>query len=99
MDNRTVARYTLVVIGLVLATLLVIELAAQARQVLTWIVIAGFFAVALHPVVTWVENWAGWLKRWLATLIVYLLAVVFIGGLITVFVIPLIHEGDRKSVV
>jgi predicted PurR-regulated permease PerM len=97
VDNRTVARWTLVVIGLVLATLLVLALGWEARQVLTWIVIAGFFAVALHPVVSWVENRAGWLKRWLATLIVYLLAVAFIGGLITVFVIPLVHEGTQLA--
>jgi predicted PurR-regulated permease PerM len=97
VDNRTVARWTMVVIGLVLATLLVLALAWQTRQVLTWIVIAGFFAVALHPAVTWVENRAGWLKRWLATLIVYLLAVAFIGGLITVFVIPLVHEGTQLA--
>ena len=97
VDNRTVARWTMVVIGLVLATLLVLALAWQTRQVLTWIVIAGFFAVALHPAVTWVENRAGWLKRWLATLIVYLLAVAFIGGLITVFVIPLVREGTQLA--
>jgi predicted PurR-regulated permease PerM len=97
VDNRTVSRITLVVIGLVLATLLVLSLAWEARQVLTWIVIAGFFAVALHPVVTWVENRGRWLKRWLATLIVYLLAVAFIGGLITVFVIPLVHEGTQLA--
>ena len=85
------------VIGLVLATLLVLTLAWEARQVLTWVVIAGFFAVALHPVVTWVENRGRWLKRWLATLIVYLLAVAFIGGLISVFVIPLVHEGTQLA--
>jgi predicted PurR-regulated permease PerM len=97
VDNRTVSRVTLVIIGLVLATLLILSLAWEARQILTWIVIAGFFAVALHPVVTWVENRGRWLKRWLATLIVYLLAVVVIGGLITVFVVPLVHEGTQLA--
>lgn len=95
VDNRTVARYTLVVIGLVLATLLVIGLAYETRQVLTWIVIAAFFAVALHPVVTWLEHRAGWMKRWLATLIVFLLALAVIGGLITVFVVPLAKEAGQ----
>ena len=95
VDNRTVARYTLVVIGLVLATLLVLGLAYETRQVLTWILIAVFFAVALHPAVSWLVRKVGWIKRWLATLIVYLLAVLFIGGLITVFVIPLAREGTQ----
>ena len=97
MDNRTVARYTLVVIGLVLATMLLLELISQTRQVLTWIVIAVFFAVALHPAVTWLERHVSWIKRWLATLIVYLVAFVLIAGLITVFVVPLVKEGTQLA--
>jgi predicted PurR-regulated permease PerM len=97
VDNRTVARYTLVVIGLVLATFLVLALAYETRQVLTWIVIAVFFAVALHPAVTWLETHVGWIRRWLATLIVYLLAVIFIAGLIAVFVVPLVREGTQLA--
>jgi predicted PurR-regulated permease PerM len=97
VDNRTVARYTMVVIGLVLATLLVLALAYETRQVLTWIVIAIFFAVALHPAVTWLESHVRWIQRWLATLIVYLLAVIFIAGLITVFVIPLVREAGQLA--
>jgi predicted PurR-regulated permease PerM len=96
-DNRTVARYALVVIGLVLATLLALALAYETRRVLVWIVIAGFFAVALHPAVTWLEQKAGWLKRWLATLIIYLLALALIGGLIAVFVVPLVREGTQLA--
>jgi predicted PurR-regulated permease PerM len=95
VDNRTVARYTLVVIGLVLATLVILELIVQTRQVLTWIVIATFFAVALHPAVSWMVRKVSWIQRWLATLIVYLLAVLFIGGLVAVFVIPLAREGAQ----
>ena len=97
VDNRTVARYTLVVIGLVLATLLLLGLAYETRQVLTWIVIAVFFAVALHPAVSWLERKALWCKRWLATLIVYLVAFAFLGGLIAVFVIPLAREGAQLA--
>ena len=97
MDNRTVARYTLVVIGLVLATMLLLELVSQTRQVLTWIVIAVFFAVALHPAVSWLERHVSWIKRWLATLLVYLLAFVLIAGLITVFVVPLVKEGTQLA--
>lgn len=95
LDNRTVARYTLVVIGLVLATLLLIGLAYETRQVLTWVVVAVFFAVALHPTVSRLEHRIGWMRRWLATLIVFLLAVVFIAGLVTLFVVPLAREGAQ----
>ncbi|GAB1694951.1 AI-2E family transporter [Krasilnikovia sp. M28-CT-15] len=97
VDNRTIARYTMVVIGLVLATVLLLLLVYQTRQVLTWIVIAAFFAVALHPAVSWVERRARWCRRWLATLIVFLLAFAFIGALITVFVVPLAREGAQLA--
>jgi predicted PurR-regulated permease PerM len=97
VDNRTVARYTLVVIGLILATLLVLGLAYETRQVLTWIVVAVFFAVALHPAVSWLVRKVSWIQRWLATLIVYLLAVLFIAGLVAVFVVPLVREGTQLA--
>jgi predicted PurR-regulated permease PerM len=95
VDNRTVARYTLVVVGLVLATYLLFRLAYATRTILTWIVIAAFLAVALHPVVTWLEQRVRWVKRWLATLVVFLVALVVIGGLATMFVVPLAREGAQ----
>ena len=97
VSNRTVARYSLVVIGLVIATLLVLTLAYETRRVLTWMVVAVFFAVALHPVVSWLERRARWIKRWLATLVVYLVAVIFIAGLVTLFVIPLVREATQLA--
>lgn len=95
VDNRTVVRITLIVIGLALATLMLLGLAYQTRQVLTWIVVAAFFAVALNPAVTWVENRARWCKRWLATLIVYVLTVVLLAGIVTLLVVPLVREGAQ----
>ena len=95
VDNRAVVRITLIVIGLLLATMFLLGLAYQTRQVLTWIVVAAFFAVALDPAVTWVENRARWCKRWLATLIVYLLAVVALAGVVTLLVVPLVREGGQ----
>ncbi len=90
-----VARRTLIVIGLALATLLLLFLMRATSQVLTWILIAVFFAVALHPAVNWVERRAAFGKRWLATLMVFLVALVLIGGLVTLFVVPLIREGSQ----
>jgi predicted PurR-regulated permease PerM len=60
-------------------------------------VIAAFFAVALHPAVSWLERKALWCKRWLATLIVYVVAFLFVGGLIAVFVVPLVKEGTQLA--
>jgi predicted PurR-regulated permease PerM len=94
-DSAVVARRTLVVIGLVLATLLVLFLMRATSQVLTWILIAVFFAVALHPAVNWVQRRAAFGKRWLATLLVFLVALVLVGGLVTLFVVPLVREGSH----
>jgi predicted PurR-regulated permease PerM len=85
----------MVVIGLVVATLLLYFLVRATSQVLTWIVVAVFFAVALNPAVTWLQRRAAFGKRWLATLLVFLVALVLIGGLVTLFVIPLVREGSQ----
>jgi predicted PurR-regulated permease PerM len=97
VDNRTVARYTLVVVMLVLTAALLLSLVYEARQAITWIVIAGFFAVALDPAVTWLESRARWCRRWLATLIVFVVAFALIGGLIAVMVVPLVREGTQLA--
>jgi predicted PurR-regulated permease PerM len=85
----------MVVIGLVLATLLILLLVRATSQVLTWIVIAVFFAVALNPAVSWLQRRAAFGKRWLATLLIFLVALVFIGGLVTLFVVPLVRQGSQ----
>jgi predicted PurR-regulated permease PerM len=94
-DSGTVARRTLVVIGLVLATVAVLFLALHTRRVLTWIVISVFFAVALHPVVTWVTGRLAFGRRWLGTLIVFVVVFAALAGLVTLFVFPLVREGSQ----
>ncbi len=94
-DNAVVARRTLIVIGLVLATALLLVLVQHTRQVLTWILIAAFFAVALNPAVTWLQRRAAFGRRWLATLLVFLVAFAAIAGLVTLFVVPLVREGSQ----
>ena len=94
-SNRTVARHTLIVIGLVLATVVALLLIYETRRVLVWIMVAAFFAVALNPAVSWVERRAGWLRRWLATLLVFVVAFALLGGLVALFVTPLVREGSE----
>jgi predicted PurR-regulated permease PerM len=95
LHDRSVARKTTIVIGLVLLTALGLLVVYEVRRVLIWMLIAVFFAIALNPVVNWVESRARWCKRWLATLLVYLAAVVVIVGLLTLFVVPLVREGTQ----
>ena len=49
-------RTILVTIGLVLATGLALLVVVQTRRVLIWIVVAAFFAVAVHPLVGWMQR-------------------------------------------
>jgi predicted PurR-regulated permease PerM len=94
-DSRKVARSTLIVIGLVVAAALALLLVYETRRVLVWMVIAAFFATALYPAVNWVQRRLPWCKRWLATLLVFLLVLVALGGLVTLFAVPLVKEGAQ----
>src|SRR5712691_9258259 len=67
---RTVFR----VVGILLATAIVLEVLWIARHVLTWIFIALFLALALNPAVDRLE--AGLKRRGVATGIVYIPALV-----------------------
>jgi predicted PurR-regulated permease PerM len=92
-DSRATARRTLIVIGLVLLAALLLFLVMHTTRVLVWIVVAAFFAVALNPAANWMQRRIRW--RWLATLLLFLLVFLFIGGLVTVFVVPLVREGGQ----
>jgi predicted PurR-regulated permease PerM len=86
-------RTILATIGLVLATALLLLVLYDVRRVVTWIVVAAFFSVALYPVVGWVQRRLTWCRRSLATLLVFLLVFLVLGGLIAAFTVPLAKEG------
>ncbi|MCW3841348.1 AI-2E family transporter [Micromonospora yasonensis] len=93
-DDRSTARRTLIVIGLVLATVVVLSLVWSTRRVLVWILVAAFFAVALKPLVDWVER-RFVRHRALATLLVFAVAFVLLAALGAVIVVPLVSEVSR----
>ena len=68
-------------IGLVLATVVALFLLVEVRRTLIWLVVAAFFAVALYPVVDWLERRVSRRRRSLATLAVFLLVFLVLGGL------------------
>jgi predicted PurR-regulated permease PerM len=89
-------RAMLTAIGLVLGTVAILYVVVMTRQVLTWIVIAAFFAVALYPAVGWVQRrMLGGRWRPLATLVVFLVVVLTLAGVVTAFAVPLTQEGTR----
>jgi predicted PurR-regulated permease PerM len=91
-------RTILATIGLLLATALLIYIVLQVRQVLTWIVVGAFFAVALYPLVGWVqERLLGGRRRALATFLVFLVVFVLLSALIAAFAVPLVNEGTKLA--
>ena len=98
-DPRPVpVRTILATIGLVLATALLIYIVLQVRQVLTWIVVGAFFAVALYPLVGWVQRrLLGGRRRALATFLVFLVVFILLSALIAAFAVPLVNEGTKLA--
>jgi predicted PurR-regulated permease PerM len=86
-------RTILATIGLILATIVAVLFVMRVEQVLVWMLIALFFTVALFPLVGWVQQHVTWCRRSLATLLVFLVVVVVLGGLLTAFAVPLASQG------
>ncbi len=94
---RVPVRTILATIGLLLGTGLAVLFVIQVQRVLVWMLVAGFFTVTLYPVVAWVQRRLSWCPRWLATLLVFLLVFLVMGGLLTVFAVPLAQEGIQLA--
>jgi predicted PurR-regulated permease PerM len=94
-SERVPVRSIAAAIGMVLGTVLAVLLVMQVRRVLVWIVIALFFAVSLYPVANWVERHVPPRRRSVATLLVFLLGLLLLGGLVTLFVVPLAREASQ----
>src|SRR4051794_20761042 len=86
-------RTILATIGLVLATVVAVLFIMRVEQVLVWMVIALFFTVALYPLVNWVQRRMTWCRRSLATLVVFLVVFLLLGGLLAVFAVPLAPQS------
>jgi predicted PurR-regulated permease PerM len=89
-------RTILATIGLILATVLVLYIVVETRRVLTWMVVGAFFAVALYPLVGWVQlRLFGGRRRALATFLVFLVVFLALGAIIAAFVVPLAQEATK----
>jgi predicted PurR-regulated permease PerM len=86
-------RTILATIGLILATVVAVLFVMRVEQVLVWMLIALFFTVAIYPVVNFVQRRMTWCRRSLATLVVFLVVVLVLGGLLTAFALPLATQG------
>jgi predicted PurR-regulated permease PerM len=86
-------RTILAVIGIVLAVAAILAVVWIARQVLTWIVVAIFLALALNPAVEFFQR-RGLARRGLATAVTFLLTIAAIVALGSLFV-PTLYEEAR----
>jgi len=81
----------LAVLGIAIGVAVVLEVVWIARQVLTWILIAVFFALALNPLVDWIQG-HGVRRRGFATGITFLIVLGLIVGLGALFIPTLVDE-------
>jgi predicted PurR-regulated permease PerM len=79
------------ILGIVLAVAILLEIIWIARQVISWVIIAVFLALALNPAVDWFQR-HGIKRRGLATGVTCLLVVAAIVGLGALFVPTLVSE-------
>jgi predicted PurR-regulated permease PerM len=81
----------LAVLGIAIAVALLLEVVWIARQVLAWILIAIFFALALNPAVDWFQR-HGVPRRGLAIALTLLLTLGAIAALGALFIPTLVNE-------
>ena len=74
-------------VGVVLGTYLTIQFVLTAARIITWVVIAGFFALVLAPLVNIVQRRVRG-RRTLATAIVVFSTLLTMIGLVVLFVMP-----------
>ena len=94
MEERIVRfrpRTILVILAIVLGVAALLWLVWHARQVITWVFIALFLALALNPLVEWLQH-RGVRRRGAAAGIAFGLAIVLIAALGGIFVPTLVGE-------
>jgi len=89
VDLRT--RTILRILGVAIAVAVVLEVVWISRQVITWVVISLFLALALNPFVSWIER-RGHIGRGPAIGIAYLVVALIVVAVGWTFVPKLINE-------
>jgi predicted PurR-regulated permease PerM len=88
---RFPVRTILTVLGLVLAVWALLHVVFIARQVLAWVLIALFFALAINPAVDWLQR-RGVRSRAAAVSLVYLAVLLAVVGIGLTFIPTLVRE-------
>jgi predicted PurR-regulated permease PerM len=87
------ARTILAILGIVLAVAVVLQVIWLARQVITWILVALFLALALNPAVNFLQQ-RGVRKRGAAAALTYVGTLLAIVGISLLFVPTVVDEAN-----
>jgi predicted PurR-regulated permease PerM len=86
-------RAILIVLGIILAATAIIAFLFLAWHVITWILIALFLSLALNPAVEFFERRG--LRRGLASIVVFVLALFAFAGLGALLIPPLVDQVEK----
>jgi predicted PurR-regulated permease PerM len=87
-------RTILAAIGLAAAAYLLWLFVLATQREITWLVVAGFFAVVLSPLVDFLVQRAR-IRRTLAALIVFVVGFATLGGLLYLLIRPIVDEVNK----
>jgi predicted PurR-regulated permease PerM len=87
-------RTVLAVIGLVIAAWALLSIVSITRQVISWILVAVFLALALNPAVEWFMR-HGVRRRGYAAALTYAIALVAIAAIGYAFIPTLVHQVNE----
>ncbi len=96
VDVRHVALTTLVVVAVALGSYGAVMAVGRLWRIVTYLLVALFFAVILTPAVDLLQQRAH-LRRGIATALVVVTGLVVLSGLIYAFVKPLVDQGTKFS--
>ncbi|MFN8016766.1 MAG: AI-2E family transporter [Acidimicrobiales bacterium] len=96
VDVRYVAGTTLVVVGVVFAVSGSLIAIGRLWRIVTYLLVALFFAVVLTPAVDFLQHRAR-MRRGIATLLVFLAGLAVLSATIYAFVKPLVDQGTKFS--
>jgi predicted PurR-regulated permease PerM len=92
-------RSLLQAIGLIIAVACALWVVWIARQVITWVLVSMFLAVALNPAVEWLRD-HGVKRRGLAAAVIYLFALLIVAGILAALVPTAVSQiGDFVNAV
>jgi predicted PurR-regulated permease PerM len=91
---RFSVRSVLTVIGLVIAAWAMLSILTVTRQVIAWILVSIFLALALNPAVEWFMR-HGLKRRSAAAAVTYILAIGAIVGIGFLFIPTLVHQVNE----